>query len=128
MSRALVSAAFLLVGAGCSNPFEADHVVTLAVSDVEAPAQLAPGSELVVTLTVVTGGCRAFERLDAERSASRITLVARGRDSSGPGRTCPTDIRYETRAYRAPPPFVDPLTIVVRQPDGTELTHEVRVR
>lgn len=126
--RALASAACLIATAGCRNPFASDRVVTLPVSDVAAPAELAPGADLVVTLTVVTGGCRSFERLVAERSASRLALVARGRDSSAPGRACPSDVRYEARAYRAAPPFVDPFTVAVRQPDGTELTRAVRVR
>jgi hypothetical protein len=114
--------------AGCRNPFASDRVVTLPAADVAVPAELAPGSELVVTVTVVTGGCKRFERFVAGRAADRLTLTARGRDGAGAGVSCPDDIRYEPRPYRAAPPFVDPFTVAVRQPDGTELARVVRIR
>lgn len=124
-----VAAALLATAAaGCRDPLGADRAVTLPVRDLSTPAELATGAELIVTVTVVTGGCRRFERLVAERATGRLTLVAHGRDSSGPDVACPADIREEPHTYRAAPPDRDPYTVAARQPDGSELTRVVRVR
>ena len=129
MNLARRSAILLVVIlSGCGNPFGSDRVITLPVSEVTVPAELAPTALLVVTVTVVTGGCKSFEKFVAIRADARLTLRAQGRDGSGSWDLCPTDIRYESRTYEATPPFADPFTVVVRQPDGAEITRVVRIR
>lgn len=128
MPRYFLAVALPLALAACWNPFSSDRAVTLPVQDVAMPQELARDAELTVTLNVVTGGCRYFERIDARRSAESLTLVARGRDASGPGVMCTTDIRYEEQVYRAGPVSGDSLTVVVRQPRGDDLVRRVRVR
>ncbi len=127
MRPILALALALIAGSGCWNPFASDRErITLAVSEIDAPAEIGATARLAITLTVVTGGCKRFDRIQADRSANRLTLTVRGWDT--PDANCTADIRFEPRPYEAVPPFADPFTIAVRQPDGSELTREVRVR
>ena len=127
MRPSLVLALALIIGPGCWNPFAPDRErITLVVDEIDAPTEVGAAAPLSVTLTVVTGGCKQFDRIEANRSANRLTLTVHGWDR--PRAICTSDIRYESRPYEAMPPFTDPFTIAVRQPDGSELRHEVRVR
>ena len=128
MSRAFIAFGVLLALVACQNPFASDRAIDLSVSDVVVPEELAPGADLVVTLTVVTGGCRSFDRIDGSRVADRLTLIARGRDGTRMGGACPTDIRFEEHTYRAGPVSADPFTVVVRQPRESDLVRQIRVR
>jgi len=114
--------------AGCGDPLGTGRDVVLGISELDVPAEAPPGTAVVVKATVVTGGCLSFTKLEATRTAARVTLVARGRDASGPNVSCPADIRYTVHEYRAEPPLSDPFTVVAKQPDGTETTKVVRVR
>ena len=127
MLRALVASTALFV-LGCQVPFVPDRSVHLTVNRIIAPTEH-PGAEpLMVTLVVETGGCRTFERIAAQRSPSSLVLTAHGRTNEDALRVCTMDIRLEPRTYRAAPPFANPFTIIARQPDGSQLTHQVRIR
>jgi len=127
--RRLAAAAVLLAGIGCQNPFTSDRIVRLTISEIAAPSEVAHDASLPLTLTVVTGGCRSFDRLElVDHSSTHIVFVAYGRDAERRGTSCPTDIRFEPHTYEAPPPFSDPLTVIARQPDNSEMSRVVRVR
>lgn len=128
MYRIWFLVAVLLALGACRSPFGAERAILLPVRDLVVPEHVAANAELEVTLTVVTGGCRSFDRIEANRSADRLTLIPWGRDASGPGVMCTGDIRYEEKTYRTGPVSSDPFTVVVRQPGGTELVRQVRVR
>lgn len=112
----------------CEDAFGPGQSVVLPITAIEAPAEINSNDELVVRVTIQTGGCVSFTGLDAVKSTGRFTLTARGSDSSGPNVNCPGDIRNEVRDTRAAPPHTDPLTIVANQPDGSTTTRTVRVR
>jgi hypothetical protein len=104
----------------CDNPFDNDQLVRLHVSQLDAPAAIAAGNPLSVTLTVQTGGCLSFDHFEVERNASVGTLTVWGRDAAK-GRkdiACTDDIRMETHSYTFDPPFQSP-SFTVRADSGS---------
>ena len=112
---------------GCESTLAPTRAVLLPISEIDAPASVAPGETILVRLTVVFGGCRSFERMETTRSASRVTYKARGLDRTGPDVLCTGDIRTEIVESRIEPPLTDPVTLVAVQPDADETTRTVRV-
>ena len=112
----------------CEDAFGPSRAVVLRITAIEAPAEVRSNEELVVRVTIQTGGCLSFTGLDAVKTTGRFTLTARGTDSSGPTVDCPADIRTEVRDVRGTPPHTDPMTVVANQPDGSTTTRTVRVR
>jgi len=123
-SPALVVA---LLVTGCGSPFDPGRTITLPITTVDAPAAVNAGDGVVVRVTVESGGCRVFQGVQAQRAPGRLTLTARGHDSSGPRFSCPADIRSDVREIRIEPPLADPFIVAARQPDGSETTRTIRV-
>ena len=117
---ACLALASLVALAACDGFLERERSLQLGVQSLVAPATFAPDAPFDVTLTVVTGGCRWFERIAAERSGDQIVLQARGRETTGPDVVCPANIEYEPHAYTVRPPFGDSVAIVVQQPGALE--------
>lgn len=101
---------------GC-NPFAPDQSVILGVTKLEAPATVAAASPLTVTLTVQTGGCTSFDRIDVQKMPGGVRIVPWGTDSriGNKGVLCPANIEYEPHPLQIDPPFVNPFHIVVEQ-------------
>lgn len=118
----------LALTAGCESVFDPGKTITLPITALDAPGAVAAGEGVVVRVTVESGGCRTFQRLEAQRAPGRVTLTARGRDSSGPSVNCPADIRTDIRDYGIDPPLADPFTVAAHQPDGSEMTRVIRVQ
>src|SRR5258706_15027192 len=95
-----LSFAIVAVGVAClpiaCNLF-ADHSVILDVSKLDAPATISTGTPLTVVLTVTTGGCKSFDHIAAERSASGASLTAWGQDAAKGERnvSCPLHLVSE---------------------------------
>jgi hypothetical protein len=122
-----LSAAFMLVFAtACVNPFELGTDVQLPISELDVPASVPAGGRLTVTLTVVTGGCRDFDRFRSSRQANVLLIEAWGTDTGG-AQSCTADIKFEEHDFSADGPFSDPLVVSAVQPDGTSITKSVRV-
>jgi hypothetical protein len=112
------------------NSFGPDQSVILGVSQLDAPASVAANAPIPVVLTVVTGGCLRFDRIEARREASSATLTAWGTDGSI-GRKdimCPADIRPEPHSYQFDPPFTNPFRITVDRGRVSPLVATVQVR
>jgi len=116
-----LSSVLLLSGivlAGC-NPFEAkpDQSVILSVPKIDAPASVPAGASFTVTLTVQTGGCRAFSRLAVEKFTTGIHVVPLGTDASIGHKdiTCPDILVEESHAIQVDPPFSGPFQVYVDQ-------------
>ena len=123
-SAVIIGAAVLACACnGVTSPREA---VLLGVQDVVAPTEVAAGAELVATITVATGGCKAFDRFETRQSSARLTVEAWGTDARG--QSCPADVRYEPREYRASMPSGNPVVLAVRQPNGDELVRTIQIR
>jgi hypothetical protein len=118
----------LLLGSAC-NPLEPGQPVVLGVSKLDAPTTVAAGSTLTVVLTVETGGCVSFDRIEVTRDASGANLTAWGVDiSNRRGTVCP-DILIETpHRYDFKPPFQSPFTIQVQRGRLSPLTATVQVQ
>ena len=125
-----VVAALAWSAAGCGI-FSPHESVVLAIAEVEAPTGIPPGTQLSVVLTVQTGGCTTFDRLQTERDGSSATVTAWGRSpAKGRNLSCTADIRYDRHTVRFDPPFGSTFNITVSQPlhgqDGP--AHVVTVR
>lgn len=129
-SRARFSSAIYAAGmfGSCELSLGPRHNITLPITDIVAPAEIAADSVLTVHVTIESGGCRRLEQLRVTRTASRATIVAYGFDTEGPGVTCPADIRHDVRQLSLVPPFSDPFTLVARQPNDSETVRVIRVR
>ncbi|HEX6533577.1 MAG TPA: hypothetical protein VF041_03215 [Gemmatimonadaceae bacterium] len=126
--RLLTCVCLTLAVLACGDSSGPGRQVVLDVTALAAPDTVPAAGPLTVTVTVTVGGCLSFERFHVERTAARLDLVAVGRDGSGPGVACTADVRYEAHEYSAGPPFTDPFTVAVRQPDGSSITRQVHVR
>ncbi len=131
MKRTLFGVVILaLVGLAACNPFAPDQSVVLGVSQLDAPASVAANAPLSVVLTVVTGGCLSFDRIEARRDASTATLTVWGTDGSK-GRkdvACRADVRYEPHTYQLNPTFTNPFTITVNPESINPLVAIVQVQ
>ena len=114
--------------AGCQDALGPGESIVLPITDLVVPAEVRVNDVLVVRVSIATSGCKTLVGLNAVRTEGRVTLTARGNDTSGENANCSDDIRTEVRDYRADPPFSDPFTVVANQPDGSTTTRTVRVR
>lgn len=126
--RAAVAGLATIAVTGCNLPFANNRSVILPIVSIEAPETVAVGTSFSVTAVAQFGGCKSLRRITATRSGNTLTFVAHGTDSSGPGVSCPADIRNESRVELVLPPFSDPFRILGRQPDGSDTEVEVRVQ
>jgi hypothetical protein len=119
----------VLVGSvsGCSSVFGSDKAVVLAVTEIEAPASIPAGTALSAIVTVESGGCRRFERLETNRTGSGATIVAWGRDAGGKNRACTTDIRYDHVPASFDPPFTSTFTLSANRAGTTPVVVTVRI-
>ena len=127
MRRIAIIVGLLPVALACNDSGAPRKHVMLGVQEVLAPTELALNVELVATITVITGGCKAFDRFVTSRSGNRLTVEARGFDAAG-GQLCPDDIRYEPREYRSTVPPANPVVLAVRQPNGDEIVRQIHIR
>lgn len=116
-----------LLVAGCQWPSDPGRAITLPITTLDAPATVNAADGLIVRVTVQSGGCRVLQAVEARRAPGRVTLTARGHDSSGPRVNCTADIRTDVREIRVDPPLGDPFIVGARQPDGSETTRVIRV-
>ena len=126
MRRSAFILGLLCFAVACNDLAGPRKAVLLGVQDVVAPTELVAGAELVATITVVTGGCKAFDRFTTNRSDNRLTVVAHGTDARN--QSCPADVRYEPHEYRATAPSGNPVVLAVRQPNGDELVRSIQIR
>jgi hypothetical protein len=119
--------ALLLLATACRDPFGLGTTVKLPIAELTVPATVSPQGPLNFSVSVVTGGCREFDRITTRRAASVLIVEAWGTDSSGGARACTDDIRYEPHTSSANGPFTDPLVVGAIEPDGTSITKSVKV-
>ena len=125
--RTIAVLAVAVTLSGCDDSLAPSRVVILPITRLDAPASVDPAGTLVGQVTVESGGCRRFDRLQTTRASGRVTIRAIGRDASGPDVLCTGDIQYTVVEYRADGPFTDPFLVVGIQPDGEEMRRLVRV-
>jgi len=123
-----VSLAFSV--SGCSSIFGSDQSVILQVSEIDAPATVAPASSLTVTLNVTLGGCLRFDRIEIDRVAAGANVTVWGNDASigRPDVVCTSDIRTESHTLVFNPPFGSTFTIAVYHGRLPGISETVEVR
>jgi hypothetical protein len=109
--------ASLLLGAGACSLMEPNDNVVLAVTNLAAPTTASPNTPFTVTLTLVTGGCTTFNRIDVQRFAGGVRLIPLGTNASIRHNdvSCPADIREEPHDVQLDPPFANPFQVYVEQ-------------
>ncbi len=125
-TRGFLVAACALTSA-CWDPFGLAPDVKLPISELTVAETTSPQGPLSATVTVVTGGCREFDRITSTRKAAVVIVEAWGKDDSGK-LACTDDIKYEPHQHSIAGPFTDPLIISAVQPDGTAITKTVKVQ
>jgi hypothetical protein len=108
----------LLAAAGCSL-FDVDRTFVMGTVPPDAPPTATAGESLDVRVTgVLTNGCQAFERLEAEVGPMSVLLTMIGTEPARPP-GCTDDIRYVERTYRVVPSTRGPFVVYVRsRPSG----------
>ena len=127
-----VAAVVALVGGSmaCSSVFSPDQSVILGVSKLEAPTSIEAGSPLTVVLTVTTGGCLSFDRIEVSRNASGASFTVWGTDAAKgrKGIACTADIVNTPHSYQLDPPFNNPFVVQVQRGRLGPLTATVQVQ
>ena len=110
----------------CKNPAETNQAVVLDVEKIEAPATISATSPLDVVLTVMTGGCVTFDKIQVQRGSANASLTALGTDSRRNG--C-LDIGFVgPQTVRVEPPFTPgTFTITVNRDHLAPLVATVQV-
>ncbi|MEO8910451.1 MAG: hypothetical protein ABI408_09505 [Gemmatimonadaceae bacterium] len=125
-------AALLASGTACRgiNPFATDQSVILGVTNLDAPATIAAGGTLTVTLIVSTGGCVRFDHLEVSRGQSNASITAWGIDSSKGNKylACPENIVSEPHSQSFDPPFQGTFTVAVNRGRLSPLTATIQVQ
>lgn len=121
-----ITAVAAIAALGCMNMLLPEKIVTLNVEKVDAPSTVASTSPLDVVLTVNRGACQTYDRIDARRRGSGVTLTVVGKD---PQKGC-TDLGImEAHTYRIAPPLpAGMFTITVNRGDLSPLMTTVAVQ
>lgn len=128
LSATLLAA--LSFSAGGCNPFEPDQSVQLGVSALDAPSSVNAGTAFNIVLTVQTGGCLSFDRIDVVRAETSVSFTVWGKDASKgrSGITCPQILRLEPHTYEVKPPYSGPFSVFVDRGRLSPLTATVQVQ
>jgi hypothetical protein len=122
-----VGAALVSSASGCASIFGYDKAVVLAVTEIAAPASIPSGTRLSAVVTVESGGCREFDRLETKRNQSGATFVAWGRDRGGKNVSCPADVRYDRVPAHFDPPFGSTFTLAAGRDRLAPISVTVRI-
>lgn len=120
----------LLAGFGACNPLDLNDNVLLAVTKLEAPAAASPTAPFTVTLTLVTGGCTSFNRIDVQHFEQGVRLIPLGTNSSIRHKdvVCLDVLKEEPHDVQLEPPFTNPYTVFVEQGVQPDVTATVQIQ
>ncbi|HET7613093.1 MAG TPA: hypothetical protein VFK26_04155 [Gemmatimonadaceae bacterium] len=120
----------LLAGFGACNPLDLNDNVLLAVTKLDVPATASATAQFTVTLTLVTGGCTSFNRIDVQRFDNGVRLIPLGTNASIRDKhvTCPDILKEEPHDVQLEPPFTNPYTVFVEQGDQPDVTASVQIQ
>lgn len=119
--------AVFVLSVACGQPAGNSQFQMMGVANLVAPATVAPGASLTVTLTTtLINSCTSFDHISAIRFGSQIALTMWGVDHGALPCIAP---HTDTESYQLKPPFPSTFTIVVAQPPGdSTLAATVSVR
>lgn len=133
MSKKLPILFFVLLPlvVGCTTTGDSGDVKVrdyqIKVDSLDAPAAAPASDTMIITLhgTVGPSGCYQLDHFEEQRQAGSLTLKAWGKHYDT---VCTQAIVEMHQEYKIAPPFKDPFEIRVEQPDGSVLTHTVRIQ
>jgi hypothetical protein len=108
------------------NPLDPNQSILLDVSNAAAPATIPPNTQLTITLTILTSGCRSFDRIVVQRLTTGVILAAFGQSIKGGN--CGTGFQNELHSVTLDPPFSNPFTIQVDGGSLPPITTTVQVQ
>jgi hypothetical protein len=120
----------LVFGLGSCNPFDLNDNVLLAVTKLDVPPTASAAASFTVTLTVTTGGCTSFNRIDVQRFENGVRLIPLGTNSSIRNKdvVCLDILKEEPHDVQVDPPFTNPFTIFVEQGVQPDVTATVQIQ
>lgn len=121
--------ASLVAPVGC-NPFSPDQTKILTASRLEAPATTSANAPFNVIVTVTTGGCVSFDRIEVQKISAVARLIPWGKDAAVGHRdiSCPANVTDTPHTIQLDPPFSNPFQVVVEQGANPPLTATVQVQ
>ena len=117
-----------LVGSACAHAITDPVGMRLELFGLEAPATVAAGAPLVVSLRYGVGPCQAVTAVTGRMLERTFEVEVRGRDVPvHTGTACPDILRFRDTTITAVAPTPGDLTVVGLQPHGTHLVRHVLV-
>ena len=112
------------------NLVDPDQSTILPVTKLDAPATVSATAPFSVTLTIRTGGCTSFDRIDVQRMDRGVRIVPWGSDATIGHKnvSCPTYIVENPHTVQLDPPFPNPFYISVEQGRMPPVTATVQVQ
>ncbi|HET9774943.1 MAG TPA: hypothetical protein VFP77_00095 [Gemmatimonadaceae bacterium] len=122
--------ACLLAGFGACNPLDLTDNVVLEVTKLDVPTAAAASAPFTVTLTLVTGGCTSFNRIDVQHFEQGVRLIPLGTNSSIRHKdvVCLDVLKEEPHDVQLEPPFTNPYTVFVEQGVQPDVTATVQIQ
>ncbi len=116
-----------LASLGCGLVDSDTDTFVIRVDSVSAPAAIAPADTITVRFFGSIGPNGCYSLVDAPTTRTPALLEVRFNGKRVDALCIQTPI-FLDHTQRLVPPFVDPFTIRVLQPDGATLEHIVRVQ
>ncbi len=120
----------LVVSPLACNLLDPNQSTILPVTKLDAPATVSAAAPFSVTLTIRTGGCTSFDRLDVQRMDGGARIVPWGNDATIGHKnvSCAAYILETPHTIQLDPPFPNPLYISVEQGRMPPVTATVQVQ
>ena len=117
----------LLAATGCGNPFGGTEEFVVQIDSITGPASVSSTETLTVRFWGFLGPnlCSVLDHVDRNRTPNALELTFHGEHRGG---TCFHQPAILEHQEEIAPPFGDPFTVRVSQPDGAVLEKVVRVR
>ncbi len=112
---------------GC-NLLSPKQSTVLTVTKLDAPAAVPATAPFSVTLTIRTGGCTSFDRIDVQRMSGGARIVPWGSTIADKNVSCATYIVETPHTIQLDPPFSNPFYISVEQGRMPPVTATVQVQ
>lgn len=109
---------------GIAGPDHEDFVVRVDSLQVVSAGSATDSLRIRLFGVVGPDGCHALQRIDADAVTEMLEITVYGRRKVGDATCTQLEVRLD-EIVSAPPPWVPPFSIIVHQPDGSTLRHEV---
>lgn len=127
----VVAIAAVGAGAGCNivSPADGLQQYIIRVDSLTAPASVAANDSLPLKFYgALPDGCHQYSHLEALVGPQRVEVTVFGTMKTGKNVACTLIYGIVSPTLKAPPPHTNPVTVVIHQPNGSELTRQIPVK